>query len=350
MKRYLVLEDNTVFEGEGFGASCDAVGELVFTTSAVGYIETLTDPCYCGQIVVQTFPLIGNYGVMEADLEGKCALSGYVVREWCPTPSNFRCETDLDTFLKSNSVPAICGVDTRELTRLIRERGVMNATLCDTLPESLDAVKDYRIVNAVSAVAPVETERFSPKGEKRFDVVVLNFGAKKSLIDSLCDLGCEVTSVPCNTAADTILGLKPDGVVISGGPGDPSENTAAIKEIASLFGKVSMLGVGLGHQLMALSRGGKTEKQKQGHRGANQPVRDLAVGTTLITTQNHGYTVDADSVEGAKLRFVNANDDTCEGLEYADASAFSVQFEPTRTDKRTDGILEQFCALMKEGE
>ena len=192
MKRYLVLQDGTVFEGTAFGADASCIGELVFSTGMNGYIETLTDPSYFGQIVLQTFPLVGNYGIIPADFEGKCCVRGYVVREWCEEPSNFRSETDLDTFLKENGVPGICGVDTRRLTRLIREYGVTNAMLCDEVPQDLSAVRAYTVKNAVASVTSDRRETFEPEGEKKFRVVLMDFGAKANIERSLCRRGCEV--------------------------------------------------------------------------------------------------------------------------------------------------------------
>lgn len=351
MKRYLVLENGTVFEGKAFGADTQSVGELVFTTGMCGYIETLTDPSYYGQIVMQTFPLIGNYGMIEADFEGKCHVKGYVVREWCDTPSNFRSQYDLDTFLKKNKIPAICGVDTREITRIIRESGVMNAVICDSIPASLNEVQNYSVLNAVNSVTSADTKINKPVGEKKFRVVLMDFGAKENIVRSLCNRGCEVITVPAYTTAESILDYAPDGIMLSNGPGDPSENTEIIKEIAKLFGKVPMFGICLGHQLMALSQGGQTVKLKYGHRGVNQPVRDTQGERTFITSQNHGYAVVSDSIGNGTVRYLNANDGTCEGVDYSEARAFSVQFHPEACSgpKDTEFLFDRFCDLMKKG-
>ncbi len=347
-KRFLILEDGTAFEGVGFGADASCIGELVFTTGMGGYIETLTDPSYFGQIVLQTFPLIGNYGIIEADFEGKCCVKGYVVHEWCDTPSNFRAEYDLDTFLKKNGIPGICGVDTREITKIIRERGVMNAMVCDELPDELTGVKNDSIVNAVKSVTCDKTGEYLPEGETKYRVVLADYGAMHSIIRALVKRGCAVTVVPSHMTAGEILAINPDGIMLSNGPGDPAENGEIIKELNKLFGKVPIFGIGLGHQLLALSRGGKTVKLKYGHRGVNQPVRDLLGTRTYITSQNHGYAVISDTVKSGVISFENANDGTCEGIDYPDAKAFSVQFYPEASSGAfgTAFLFDRFCALM----
>ena len=347
-KRFLVLDDGTVFEGRAFGAQACRTGELVFTTGMCGYIETLTDPSYYGQIVVQTFPLIGNYGIIESDFEGKCAVSGYVVREWCEHPSNFRSQYDLDTFLKNNGVPGICAVDTRHIAKLIRERGVMNAAVCDSIPDDLSGIRSYSVKNAVSRVTSSERTVYPAQGRKKYRVVLMDFGAKRNIAEELCKRGCEVVRVPACTTASEILSLSADGVMLSNGPGDPAENTEIIAQIGQLFGKVPMFGICLGHQLLALSRGGKTVKLKYGHRGVNQPVRDVLGSRTYITSQNHGYAVVSDSAVKGTMSFINANDFTCEGLEYPGERAFSVQFHPEACagPGDTSFLFDKFCRLM----
>ena len=320
-KAYLVLENEMVFEGYRIGSEKDSVGELVFNTGVVGYIEMLTDASYYGQIVMQTFPLVGNYGMIEDDMGSKPALFGYVVRELCEEPSNFRTDYTLDKFLKDNDIPGICGVDTRALTRIIRENGVMNAKICSEVPTDFTEIKNFKIVNAVSAVSNTEK---TVEGEGKTKVALINYGEKTALVNELTNRGCEVTVYPHNTKAEDIQGY--DGVVLSGGPGDPSENTFEIEQIAKLRGKLPIFAVGLGHQLLALAVGGKTGKLKYGHRGGNQPVKDLVGTRTYITSQNHGYVVE--SVPNAKVIYENANDGTCEGLEYEGIKAFSVQFNP----------------------
>ena len=351
MKRYLVLQDGTVYEGEAFGADVSAVGELVFNTGVVGYIETLTDPSYYGQIVMQTFPLIGNYGVIEEDFEGDCQVKGYAVREWCDAPSNFRSQYDLDAFLKQKGVPGICGIDTRAITQRIREWGVMNAMICGEAPASLDALWDYAVTDAVRSVSTGVTEVFPAVGEKKYDVTLVDYGAKRNIERELQRRGCAVKVVPWDTPAEAILAGNPDGVMLSNGPGDPAENVACIAEIAKLLGKVPIFGICLGHQLTALAAGGQTTKLKYGHRGANQPCKDLVTGHTYITSQNHGYAVVSDSLPAGKVRFVNANDMTCEGVDYPEYRAFTVQFHPEACagPMDTSFLFDRFIQMMDEG-
>lgn len=346
-KAYLILENGSIFEGESFGAPASSIGELVFTTGVVGYIETLTDPAYYGQIVIQTFPLIGNYGIIEEDFEGECCLKGYVVRDWCRTPSNFRSQYDLDTYLKAKGVPGICGVDTRELTKVIRENGVMNAMIASEIPAGFSVIKEYSITNAVESVTAKEETVYPAKGEKKFDVTMIDYGSRMNMIQDLCELGCEVTVVPAFTSAEAIFAKNPDGIVLTGGPGDPAENTGCIEEIKKLMGKVPMFGAGLGHQMMALAAGGKTKKLKYGHRGANQPAKDLKGTRTYITSQNTGYTVIADSLTAGEVRYINANDQTCEGIDYPGLKAFSVQFRPdTAINMKKETLIDRFVAMM----
>ena len=350
-KGYLILQDGQVFEGVRFGAETDTVGELVFTTGMCGYVETLTDPSYAGQIVMQTYPLIGNYGIIREDFEGACCVKGYVVREYCDTPSNFRTDCDLDTYLKEQGVPGLCGVDTRELTRIIREHGVMNAAICDEIPADLTPIKTYAITGVVEAVSCKEPDRYPAEGEECFRVSLIDYGAKRNIVRELQKRGCTVTVLPATTSAEEILAADPDGVMLSNGPGDPAENTYQIEQIRKLLGKVPMFGICLGHQLTALATGGSTYKLKYGHRGVNQPVRDLNGVRTYITSQNHGYAVDGDTVKLGKVRFVNANDGTCEGIDYPELKAFTVQFHPEACTgpKDTSFLFDQFVELMKGG-
>jgi len=350
-KGYLILQDGQVFEGVRFGAETDTVGELVFTTGMCGYVETLTDPSYAGQIVMQTYPLIGNYGIIREDFEGACCVKGYVVREYCDAPSNFRTDCDLDAYLKEQGVPGLCGVDTRELTRIIREHGVMNAAICDEVPADLTPIKTYAITGVVEAVSCKEPDRYPAEGEECFRVSLIDYGAKRNIIRWLQKRGCTVTVLPATTSADDILAADPDGVMLSNGPGDPAENTYQIEQIRKLLGKVPMFGICLGHQLTALAAGGSTYKLKYGHRGVNQPVRDLNGVRTYITSQNHGYAVDGDTVKLGKVRFVNANDGTCEGIDYPELKAFTVQFHPEACTgpKDTTFLFDRFVELMKGG-
>ncbi len=348
-KAYLVLSNGKVYEGESFGAEGDSVGELVFTTNMCGYIETLTDPSYYGQIVMQTFPLIGNYGIIEEDFEGECFVSGYVVREWCAAPSNFRTQYDLDTYLKMKGIVGICGVDTREITKIIREQGVMNAKICAEIPKDITDIQSFTIVDAVKSVSDPNKRVYPAVGEEKFRVTLLDYGAKRNIVRELQKRGCTVTEVASDTSAEEILKDKPDGVMLSNGPGDPAENVGCIEELKKLFGKVPIFGICLGHQLLALANGGKTVKLKYGHRGANQPVRDVKGTRTYITSQNHGYAVVTDGLEGkGTLSFINGNDGTCEGMDYDGKGAFSVQFHPEACSGPLDTafLFDKFINIM----
>lgn len=349
-KAYLVLENGAVFEGVRFGAPLDSVGELVFNTCMNGYIETLTDPSYYGQLVLFTFPVIGNYGIIPADFEGSCVVRGCVVREWCDAPSNFRSEGNLDAFLKEQGVVGIAGVDTRYITKMIRENGVMNAMICAAVPENLDALRAYRVEHAVASVSAAGQRFYPAEGEKRFRVTLVDYGAKRSIIRELVSRGCAVTAVPHDTGAETILAGNPDGVMLSNGPGDPADNGPEIAEIRRLMGRVPVFGICLGHQLMALAQGGRTGKLKYGHRGGNQPVRDTATGKCYITSQNHGYAVRTDALPACgTLSFSNVNDGTCEGLSYPALRAFSVQFHPEARPGPEDTLFlfDRFLDLMR---
>lgn len=347
-KAYLVLADGSVYEGTGFGAEASSTGELVFTTGMVGYIETLTDPSYAGQIVMQTFPLIGNYGVIEQDFEGECAVRGYVVREWCEAPSNFRSQYTLDRFLREKGVPGICGLDTRALTRKIRECGVMNAMICDRVPDDLSAIRDYRVTGVVNEVTCPEKSVHPALGEMKKKVALIDYGAKRNIVRELQKRGCEVTVYPASTPAEEILVSGCDGVMLSNGPGDPGENTYCIAQIEKLLGKLPLFGICLGHQLTALAAGGRTEKMKYGHRGANQPVKELGGTRTYITSQNHGYAVVSASIRKGVERFVNANDLSCEGIDYPELNAFTVQFHPEACSgpRDTSFLFDRFISMM----
>lgn len=330
-KGYLILQDGQVFEGVRFGAETDTVGELVFTTGMCGYVETLTDPSYAGQIVMQTYPLIGNYGIIREDFEGACCVKGYVVREYCDTPSNFRTDCDLDTYLKEQGVPGLCGVDTRELTRIIREHGVMNAAICDEIPADLTPIKTYAITGVVEAVSCKEPDRYQAEGEERFRVSLLDYGAKRNIVRELQKRGCTVTVLPATTSAEEILAADPDGVMLSNGPGDPAENVEIVANLKELLkSDMPIFGICLGHQLLALAIDAKTTKLKYGHRGVNHPVKDIDADRTYITSQNHGYAVVGESVDPqiARVRYVNLNDGTVEGLEHIGRPVFTVQYHP----------------------
>ena len=359
---YLVLENGMAFAGHPIGAwkgtdpGLETVGELVFTTGMTGYLETLTDPSYAGQIILQTFPLIGNYGLIPEDFEGACHAKGYVVRELCDAPSNFRSRGTLDTFLKEQGIPGICGVDTRALTRLIREQGVMNACLCRTVPEDLKPVKAYAVQHVVAQVSTPTAQVFEPTqgpapDSPYFHVALLDYGAKRNIIRSLQKRGCRVTLLPHDTPAEEILAMAPDGLMLSNGPGDPAENVFEVEQLRKLVGKLPIFGICLGHQLCALAMGGKTYKLKYGHRGANQPVTDGV--RTWITTQNHGYAVETESMQGiAHLSFRNANDGSCEGLDYPGKRCFTVQFHPEACagPHDTEFLFDRFLRMMRGEE
>lgn len=348
---YICLENGDVFKGYSFGADGEVIGELVFTTGMCGYIETLTDPSYYGQIVMQTFPLIGNYGIIPDDFESKKPyLSAYIVREKCDNPSNFRCGETLDEYLKDNGIVGVYGVDTREITKTIRESGVMNAIIT-TNPNNVDMekVRQYKVTDAVKSVSTDKPALF-PSDEHKYNVVLLDFGAKKNIIRELNKRGCNVAVMPYDTKAEDILKLGVDGIMLSNGPGDPAENTEIVEELKKLIGKVPIFGICLGHQLLALAMGGETTKLKYGHRGVNQPVKNLATGRTYISSQNHGYAVISESVtdKGGEISYVNANDNTCEGVDYLDKLAFSVQFHPEACSGPHDTrfIFDKFINMM----
>ena len=350
-KVYLTLQNGQIFEGKRFGAKGDMIGELVFTTGMTGYIETLTDPSYFGQIVIQTFPLIGNYGMIPADMESrKPYLTAYIVREYCDAPSNFRCEGKLDDYLRENNIVGVYGIDTRQLTKTVREAGVMNAVISTRPVADMAAIQKYAVRNAVANATCAEPIRYGGKSGKT--VVVWDFGAKENIIRELVKRGCRVIRVPADYTAEQILALQPDGLMLTNGPGDPAENTGIIENIRKLAGKLPVFGICLGHQLFALAMGGKTKKMKYGHRGTNQPVKNLETGRVYISSQNHGYEVINESVQAVgKISFVNANDNTCEGVDYDDLNAFTVQFHPEACSGPLDAsyLFDRFISNMKKG-
>lgn len=326
-KRYLVLEDGTVIEGKPFGAEKIGSGELVFTTGMGGYIETLTDPAYYGHIVLQTYPLIGNYGIIEEDLLGPCYLSGYVVREYCKIPSNFRCDKTLDSYLKEQGVPGIYGIDTRSLTKHLRKNGTMKAKLMDTYPERNETFKSMFGEDAVDTVCVKEkTEKKLNSG--KINLAVIDYGCRMDIIDGFKNAGCSVTLYPAWTEAEDILEDDIDGIYLSSGPGNAIEMEHAVEQVKKLMGKKPIFGTGLGHQILALANGGKLKKHLYGHRGGNYPSKYLKGERTYMTEQNHGFIVIPETVDGAEVIFENLNDGTCEGLIYSDLNALSIQFYP----------------------
>ena len=351
-KLYLTLQNGKTLQGYAFGADGEISGELVFSTGMVGYIETLTDPCNYGKIIVQTFPLIGNYGMINADVESEKAwVSAYVVREICDQPSNFRTEDALENYLKEQGVIGIYGVDTRELTKILREEGAMNARISakPLTDEEIKALAAFKVENAVETVAGQEKGFFAGENAS-YTVALWNFGMKNSTIANLNTQGYNVITVPHSTSAEEILALEVDGVVISDGPGDPRENDKAIQEIKKLLGKKPVLGLGLGHQLVALALGSKLSKHKYGHRGSNQPVKCLQGGNVYISTQNHGFDVVANSVTQGEILFVNVNDNSCEGIVYESLNAITVQFVPEACSigNPVNPVYSKFVAFMEK--
>lgn len=351
-KVYLTLQNGEVFKGYRFGAEGDVLGELVFSTSMVGYMETLTDPCNYGQVVVQTFPLIGNYGKIEADAESDRAWpTAYIVREICETPSNFRSEGALGDYLKAQGVVGVYGVDTRHLTKILREEGAMNIAITDKPldDDGYDKLASYSVSNAVKNTAPTESKTYGTD-DAEYTVALWNFGSKNSAIEALVKRGCKVVSLPYTATAEEVLEINPDGVVIGEGAGDPEECRFAVSEIKKVLGKKPVFGVGLGHQLIAMAFGAETTKSKYGHRGASQPVRFATDKKVYISAQNHGYEVIPETVKTGKISFVNVNDGSCEGIDYDEYQAFTVQFTPESCDAGNvkNPLYEKFFDLMKK--
>lgn len=356
-KGILVLSDGSIFHGLGFGAEEIAVGELVFNTSMMGYQEALTDPSYSGQILLMTYPLMGNYGTNGTDFEsGKVQASAFVVREACELPSHKDSVENIDAYLERNGIPGISGLDTRSIVRRIRERGVMPACVSvysGNVPDAnglLEKAKalDYSKINFVEKVSLKSEEEYGGKAGKR--VVVVDCGVKQSIVRELVARGLAVTVVPWNTDAKRILSLEPDGLLISNGPGDPALLGNVAKTAKSLFGKLPIFGICLGHQIIAHAAGGKTFKLRFGHRGSNHPVKDLETGAVTITSQNHGYAVDERSLpkEFIPTR-INLNDRTNEGMRHRELPIFSVQYHPEANPGPYDSVslFDQFAKMLK---
>lgn len=359
MKAFLILEDGTVFEGTSIGSTKDMISEIVFNTSMTGYLEVLTDPSYAGQAVVMTYPLIGNYGITP-DMESKKAWpDGYIVRELSRMPSNFRCEGTIQDFLKEQDIPGIAGIDTRALTKILREKGTMNGMITTNesydLDEIIPKLHAYKVGDVVSEVTCDEKEVVEPEGEAIKNVALMDFGAKNNITRSLVERGCRVTIYPAHTSAEEIIASNPDGIMLSNGPGDPADCVSIIKEIKKLYdSEIPIFAICLGHQLMALANGGKTYKLKYGHRGGNHPVKDLQTGRVYISSQNHGYAVDADSIDTsvAVPAFENVNDKTNEGMAYVGKNIFTVQFHPEACPGPQDSgyLFDRFIKMMEEQE
>lgn len=365
MKAFLILEDGTVFSGTHIGADKDVVSEIVFNTSMAGYPEVLTDPSYAGQAVCMTYPLIGNYGIVTEDMESvRPWLDGLIVRELSRMPSNFRTDMTIQAFLEKYEIPGIAGIDTRALTRLLRDRGTMNGLITTKADYDMTEVKErlaaYRTGEVVKKVTC--KEKYTVKGSRTLEengpisgssvytgekemrpsmvkklngagkkIAMLDLGLKVNIVRSLAQRGCDVTVYPATTGAEEILKNNPDGIMLSNGPGDPKDCGSIIDEVRKLYeSDVPIFAICLGHQLMALATGANTYKLKYGHRGGNHPVKDLADGRVYISSQNHGYVVDMDSLDPkvATPAFINVNDGTNEGLNYTGKKVFTVQFHP----------------------
>lgn len=356
MKAYLILEDGTVFEGTSIGSSREVISEIVFNTSMTGYLEVLTDPSYAGQAVVMTYPLIGNYGICREDMESRQAWpDGYIVRELSRIPSNFRSGDTIDHFLKEQDIPGISGIDTRALTKILREKGTMNGMITTNgdydLEEVKEKIRQYTVKGVVLKTSVKKPYVLPGDGKK---VALLDCGAKDNIARNLNKRGCEVTVYPADTPAEEILKTNPDGIMLSNGPGDPAENVGIIEEVRKLYeSSVPIFAICLGHQLMALATGAKTYKLKYGHRGGNHPVKDLETGRVYITSQNHGYAVDEESLDPsvAVTAFVNVNDKTNEGLKYVGKNIFTVQYHPEACPGPLDSgyLFDRFMRMMEEG-
>ena len=354
MKAFLILEDGTVFTGTSIGSTREVISEIVFNTSMTGYLEVLTDPSYAGQAVVMTYPLIGNYGICYEDMESDRPWpDAYIVRELSRMPSNFRSEDTIQNFLKKYNIPGIAGVDTRALTKILREKGTMNGMVTTnenySLEEILPQLKAYTTGKVVEKVTCKEKYVLPGEGPK---VALLDLGAKRNIARSLKERGCEVTVYPADTTAQEIIASGPDGIMLSNGPGDPKECTGVIREIKKLYDtEIPIFAICLGHQLMALATGADTHKMKYGHRGGNHPVKDLATGRVYISSQNHGYVVDMETLDPkvATPAFVNVNDGTNEGLAYTGKNIFTVQFHPEASPgPRDSGVLfDRFMKMME---
>ncbi len=350
---YLTLEDGTIYRGESFGAKADVAGEVVFNTGMTGYQEVLTDPSYCGQIVAMTYPLVGNYGINGIDLESaKPQVKAFIVRESCELPSNWRCETTLNEYLEKNRICGLSGIDTRALTRRIREKGTMRGIITQLPPTSaqIEQMKKYEYKNPVDTVTCEKSYTF---GEGARRVAVLDFGLKRNILRSLNSRDCTLTVFPARTNFKEILEGDFDGLMLTNGPGDPKDNQEIIENIRQTIGKLPIFGICLGHQLLSLAAGADTEKLKYGHRGLNHPVKDLKKNRVYITSQNHGYTVKLETLpKNVEVTHVSWNDNTIEGIRYKDANVFSVQFHPEASPGPDDSayLFDEFMTRIDEAK
>lgn len=363
MKAFVALEDGTVFEGRGFGLEGEKEGEIVFNTSMTGYQEIMTDPSYKGQIVTMTYPLIGNYGINNDDVEsGSPKVEGFVAREFSRITSNWRATGDLEDYFRRHNIIAVEEIDTRALTRHLRKRGVMRGIIstADHDPDNLvkkakgsRGIVGIDLVREVTCRAPYEFdgEEGDDRGDAALHCVVMDFGVKRNILRILRQEGCRVTVVPSYAKAEEIMAMRPDGVLLSNGPGDPEAVPYAITEIRKLFGRMPIFGICLGQQLLGLALGGRTYKLKFGHRGANQPIKEMSTGKVHITSENHGFAVDTESIKGQAVRVthVNLNDGTAEGMEHETYPLFSVQYHPEASPGPHDsyGLFEKFRKMME---
>ena len=352
MERLLVLEDGTIYRGFAFGSDIFRIGELVFNTSMTGYQEIITDNSYCGQIITMTYPLIGNYGINGDDNESlEPALFGLAVRDYCPEPNNWRSRETLGQYLKQKGIPGIYGIDTRALTLKIREAGTMKAAMAAANADADTLVSQLRSADYLhDQVKRVSTARPFPVPDRGHKVVLMDFGEKLGIIRELSKRNCDLIVVPWNTDAKQIMEYRPDGVMLSNGPGDPADIPEAIDTVRRLLGQVSIFGICLGHQLISLACGARTFKLKFGHRGSNHPVKNLSTGRVEITAQNHGYSVDIGSLAGTGLEVTHEslNDKTCEGVRHQEFPVFSVQYHPEASSGPHDSnyLFDEFIALM----
>jgi carbamoyl-phosphate synthase small subunit len=379
-KAILVLEDGSVYEGRSFGAETTAYGEVVFSTSMTGYQEMLTDPSYAGQILVPTYPLIGNYGINESDFESRqIQVRGFAVREYCSQPSHWQSTRTLHEFLLAYGIPGISGIDTRALTRRLRSSGVMMGILSSemSIEEASKELKSLPKYDFTDFVHQVSTEKAyewqsnapatanlisSPsKGEDKGEgetkqslkILVIDYGLKYNILRILSQLGCQASAVPCTAPAEASLALNPDGIVLSPGPGDPALLDDITDTVRELIGRKPIMGICLGHQLIGKALGAQTFKLKFGHRGGNHPVRDLATGRVYITAQNHGYAVDADTLKGGlEVSHINLNDGTVEGLRHRDLPILSIQYHSEASPGPLDNmyLFERFLEMVRNLE
>ncbi|MGM0873591.1 MAG: carbamoyl phosphate synthase small subunit [Bacillota bacterium] len=353
MKRQLILEDGTVFLGEAFGSEEEKFGEVVFNTGMTGYQEILSDPSYCWQIVTLTYPLIGNYGINRDDFETIIPfINGFVVKEYCDFPSNWRSEYSIDEYFKMKNIPGIAGIDTRKLTRIIRTHGTLKGAICSAEANPEEVINKLKGTEFPSnQVQVVSTKTAYPSPGRGPRIVLVDYGMKHGILREFNKRNCDIIVVPHSVTAEEVLQLKPDGIMLSNGPGDPKDVPEAIEMIKGIIGKIPFFGICLGHQLFALACGADTEKMKFGHRGSNHPVKELSTGKVDITSQNHSYTVRVESIQNTELEITHValNDGTVEGLKHKHAPAFSVQYHPEASPGPEDanGLFDQFLDMIK---